>query len=81
MTLPTAPNAARRVLRTLAFLFGFGLGLVVDEFALFWNLDPNYYQPASRFAAALVLFALGQVVYFRAVWIAIGRRVLARLVS
>jgi len=67
----------RRRLRTLATAFGVGVGLVVDEFALLWNLNPDYYQPLSRFAAALVLFALFQFVYFRSLYLAVGRRMLA----
>jgi hypothetical protein len=67
----------RRALRTLSFAFGFGVGLVVDEFALLWNLNPDYYQASSVLAAALVLFALAQVVYFRTLYLAIGRRLLA----
>ncbi len=69
----------RRKLRTLAAAFGVGVGLVVDEFALLWNLNPDYYQPLSRFAAALVLFALLQAVYFRNLYLAVGRRMLAWL--
>jgi hypothetical protein len=65
-------------LRRLAFVFGFGVGLIVDEFALLWNLNPDYYQPQSRLAAALVLIGIAQVVYFRALWIALLRRVLSR---
>ncbi len=71
----------RRALRALSFVFGFGLGLVVDEFALFWNLNPDYYQPSSRLAAALLLFVLVQVVYFRAFYAALGRRLVTRMVS
>ncbi len=69
----------RRALRVLAFLFGFGVGLVVDEFALLWNLNPDYYQPSSRLAAALMVFALFQLVYFRSFYTSIGRRLLARM--
>jgi CRP-like cAMP-binding protein len=68
---------ARRGLRKLAFVFGFGLGLIVDEFALLWNLNPDYYQSSSRVAAALVLLAILQVVYFRKVYVALGRRLAA----
>jgi CRP-like cAMP-binding protein len=68
----------RGALRFLALLFGFGMGLIVDEFALLWNLNPDYYQPSSRIAAALVLFALAQVVYFRDLYGALGRRLRAR---
>lgn len=71
----------RPALRTLSFLFGFGVGLVADEFALLWNLNPDYYQPSSRLAAAVVLSALIQIVYFRAIYAAIGRRLLSRVRS
>jgi hypothetical protein len=76
--LSMAP-AMRRYLRALAFAFGFGLGLVVDEFALFWNLNPDYYQPQSKIAAALVVFVLVQVVYFYKLYTALGKRVWAQL--
>jgi hypothetical protein len=76
--LSMAPRL-RRILRPLAFVFGFGVGLVVDEFALLWNLNPDYYQPSSRLAAGLVLFALFQVVYFRTLYLAIARRLIAGL--
>lgn len=68
----------RPYLRALSFVFGFGLGLVVDEFALLWNLNPDYYQASSRLAAGLVLFALAQVVYFRAMYANLWRRLTAR---
>jgi hypothetical protein len=67
----------RRLLRRLAFVFGFGVGLIVDEFALLWNLNPDYYQPESRLAAGLVILTILQVVYLRAFWIGLVRRVAA----
>jgi CRP-like cAMP-binding protein len=76
--LSMAPRL-RRILRLMSFVFGFGMGLVVDEFALLWNLNPDYYQPSSRLAAGLVLFALFQVVYFRTLYVAIARRLIAGL--
>ena len=67
----------RRALRTLSFAFGFGVGRVVDEFALLWNLNPDYYQASSVLAAAVVLFGLFQIVYFRTLYLAMARRLLA----
>ncbi len=64
----------RRGLRLLAFAFGFGCGLVFDEFALFWNLNPEYAQNLSLFAAAAMAAALIQLTYFRRFWIALARR-------
>jgi CRP-like cAMP-binding protein len=68
----------RSALKRLAFVFGFGLGLIVDEFALLWNLNPDYYQPQSRLAAGLLLIAIVQIVYVRNWWGALFRRLVGR---
>lgn len=64
----------RRALRVLAATFGVGLGLVFDEFALIWNLNPEYSQSLSLIAAAIAATVLLQVTYFRAFWAAVMRR-------
>jgi CRP-like cAMP-binding protein len=64
----------RRALRGLAFVFGIGAGLVFDEFALFWNLDPEYAQNLSVIAAGIAAAALLQLIYFRSFWRALARR-------
>jgi CRP-like cAMP-binding protein len=64
----------RRALRILALAFGFGCGLVFDEFALFWNLNPEYAQSASLVAAAAAAAVLIQLVWFRHFWGAMMRR-------
>jgi CRP-like cAMP-binding protein len=64
----------RRALRPLAFVFGAGCGLVFDEFALFWNLNPEYAQRMSLVAVALVVLALVQGAYFRDLWRGLLRR-------
>jgi CRP-like cAMP-binding protein len=64
----------RRMLRGLAFVFGLGAGLVFDEFALFWNLDPEYSQELSVIAAAIAAALLLQLAYFRRFWAALLRR-------
>jgi CRP-like cAMP-binding protein len=69
----------RSALRRLAFVFGFGLGLIVDEFALLWNLNPDYYQASSRVVAGLVLLLIAQVVWFRALYLSLFHRLLERL--
>jgi hypothetical protein len=69
----------RRALFGLAFTFGFGLGLIVDEFALLWNLNPDYYQPSSRLAAGAVILLLVQVVYFRGLYRALFGRLVSRV--
>ena len=64
----------RKVLRLLALAFGFGCGLIFDEFALFWNLNPEYAQGLSLFAAGIAGGALAQLVWFRDFWKAMARR-------
>jgi hypothetical protein len=64
----------RRALRVLALAFGFGCGLIFDEFALFWNLNPEYAQRASLVAAAVAAATLVQLVWFRRFWRAVVRR-------
>lgn len=65
---------ARRFLRGLALIFGIGAGLVFDEFALFWRLNPEYSQELSVIAAGLAAAVLLQLVYFRSFWTAVIRR-------
>jgi CRP-like cAMP-binding protein len=69
---------ARELARFWAALFGVGAGLIFDEWALIWNLDPNYYQPLSLLAAAGVAALLLQLLLFRRFWAAVLRRVWAR---
>jgi CRP-like cAMP-binding protein len=64
----------RRALRTLAFAFGFGAGLVFDEFSLLWNLNPEYANPASLIACGVAVAVLLQLTYFRKFWSAVARR-------
>jgi CRP-like cAMP-binding protein len=64
----------RRALRGLALTFGLGAGLVFDEFALFWNLNPEYAQGMSLFAAGIAAAVLLQLAYFRRFWGALVRR-------
>jgi len=70
--------ATRQWSRLLPALFGIGAGLILDEWALIWNLDPNYYQGLSYVAAAIAFAALMQVVLFRRFWTSWARRVVAR---
>jgi hypothetical protein len=65
----------RKNIRTLAFIFGFGGGLIFDEFSLIWRFNPTYYEPLSRYAALTVAVLLAQLAFLRAPW----ERLLARL--
>lgn len=67
----------RRVLRTLSFLVGFGLGLIFDEFGLIVNLSPDYYQADSYYAMAVLGALLILVTYFRGLLVYLLRRTTA----
>jgi len=69
----------RRALRLLAFAFGAGCGLIFDEFALFWNLNPEYSQSLSLVSAAIAAVLLVQLTYFRRFWSALFWRGLSKL--
>ncbi len=69
----------RRALRLLAATFGIGIGLIFDEFALIWNLNPEYAQSLSLISAAIAFIVLVQLVYFRRFWGAVARRVVHRV--
>lgn len=68
----------RQLARTLPALFGMGAALIFDEWALIWNLDPNYYQALSYTAAAAAFAALLQLTMFRRFWTGWARRLAAR---
>jgi CRP-like cAMP-binding protein len=65
----------RRALRTLSLFFGVGCALVFDEFALFWNLNPDYSQGLSLISAAIAAVVLIQIAYFRRFWLALFVRI------
>jgi len=69
---------SRRFLRAISFVFGIGVGLVFDEFALIWNLNPDYYHSLNYQAQAVLAALLIQIVYFRKFYAAIIDRVLGR---
>ncbi len=69
----------RRALRVLSFCFGAGCGLVFDEFALFWNLNPEYARTSSLVASGIAAALLVQLAYFRRYWHALVRRALRGL--
>lgn len=71
----------RRLIRLVSVVFGIGAGLVFDEWALIWNLDPNYYQSLSYFAAAGFAALLLQLAMFRRFWAAVLRRYGGRFAS
>lgn len=68
----------RRGLRALALVFGIGCGLVFDEFALFWNLNPEYAQDLSLVSAGIAAAVLLQLTYFRRFWLALAAHLASR---
>ncbi len=64
----------RKALRPLAFAFGFGAGLVFDEFSLIWNLDPEYARPSSLIACGIAAALLALLTYAGRYWNAVLRR-------
>jgi CRP-like cAMP-binding protein len=64
----------RRALRLFAATFGIGIGLIFDEFALIWTLNPEYSQSLSLISAAIAFVVLVNLVYFRAFWGSLVRR-------
>jgi CRP-like cAMP-binding protein len=71
----------RRALRLLAATFGLGIGLIFDEFALIWNLNPEYSQSLSLVSAAIMCAVLVQLVWFRHFWGSLVQRLVHRVRS
>jgi CRP-like cAMP-binding protein len=69
----------RRALRLFAATFGIGIGLIFDEFALIWTLNPEYSQSLSLISAAIAFVVLVNLVYFRAFWGSLVRRLANRV--
>jgi len=69
----------RRALRLFAATFGIGIGLIFDEFALIWTLNPEYSQSLSLISAAFAFVVLVNLVYFRAFWGSLVRRLANRV--
>jgi len=57
------PRARRRLL-PLAAVYGFGLGLFVDEIGLVTNLSPDYFQAASAIGITAVTAFLVWLIYY-----------------
>ena len=52
----------------LAFLYGFALGLALDEFAMWIQLEDSYYDRASFDALVLVTLIFLNIIYFEDFW-------------
>lgn len=60
-----------RTWHILAFIFGVGLGLTFDEFALWLFLQNDYYARISYEAIVVIGLILLNIVYFSKLWVGI----------
>lgn len=58
----------------LAVLYGIALGLALDEFAMWIQLEDAYYNRANFDAVAIVGLVLANIIYFDAFWAKWGYR-------
>lgn len=63
----------------LAFLFGVGLALAVDETGMWLHLTSQYYNETSENTIVIVMALLINLVYFREFWIKLGKGIFHQL--
>lgn len=73
--LNTQPTLHRR----LAIIYGAGLGLTFDEFAMWFKLTDNYYSRTTYDAIIIVGLILLNIAYFPGFWSRMGRGILQYL--
>jgi hypothetical protein len=61
------------LLRRLAIVYGIGLGLTFDEFAIWLKLDSNYFSRLSYDSIITISLLLINIVYFRGFWKRLGK--------
>lgn len=61
--------------RRLAILYGIGLGLTFDEFALWLKLSDDYYARISYDAIIIISLILLNIIYFSNFWGRMGKRI------
>lgn len=61
--------------RRLAIVYGIGLGLTFDEFALWLRLQDDYYAQLSYDAIIVIAVILLNIIYFEPFWIRMGGRI------
>ncbi len=71
--------ANTRFHKKVAVLYGIGLGLTFDEFAMWLHLEDHYWVRASYDAVVIILLILLNAVFFGSFWIRISKRLSFRL--
>lgn len=61
--------------RTLAIIYGIGLGLTFDEFGMWFGLNQDYYSQLTYDALVILSLILLNVVYFPLFWNRMGRQI------
>jgi hypothetical protein len=61
--------------RFLAIMYGIGLGLTFDEFALWLMLKDNYYARSSYDAIVIISLILLNIIYFPGFWSRMSKRI------
>jgi hypothetical protein len=72
------PHIYQKRPHTFSYLYGLSLGLIVDEFALWLQLEDNYYDRLSYDAFITVSAILLLTVYFPEFWKWVHTRVLKK---
>ena len=67
-------DTKRQRLDIVAFLYGVGLALAVDEFGLFLGLSQDYYARLTYDAVVIVGSLLLSIAYFPRFWRVVGKR-------
>jgi len=68
-----------KINESLSVLYGIGLGLTFDEFALWLRLQNDYYARATYEAVIVIIVLLLNIVYFGNIWRRIYNFSLGRL--
>lgn len=69
----------KKHLYLLAILYGVGLGLTFDEFAIWFTLNDNYWNRMSYDAVIIISAIFLNIIYFKNFWKKLGRGFIKRV--